>query len=83
MLSGRHRGGQRDQLCQLSEVLGGGSQQELVLSTKWTSQPEPIEAQDALQVREQHFDFLPFTARPDIGIGLRDVARNVSALFVD
>jgi len=35
---------QRDQLCQLSEILGGGSQQELVLSAKWTSQPEPIEA---------------------------------------
>jgi hypothetical protein len=56
---------------------------ELVLSTKWTSQPEPIEAQDALQMHEQHFDLLPFTARPDIGIGLRDVARNVSGLFVD
>jgi hypothetical protein len=26
-------------------------------------------------VREQHFDFLPFTAGFDIGIGLRDVAR--------
>jgi hypothetical protein len=37
LLSGRHRGGQRDQICQLSEILGGGSQQELVLSTKWTS----------------------------------------------
>jgi hypothetical protein len=49
LLSGRHWGGQRDQLCQLSEVLGGGGQQELVLSTKWTSQPEPIEAQDALE----------------------------------
>jgi hypothetical protein len=83
LLSGQHWGRQRDQLCQLSEVLGGGSQQELVVSTKWTSQPEPIEAQDALQVREQHFDLLPFTARPDIGIGLRDVARNVSGLFVD
>jgi hypothetical protein len=23
----------------------------------------PVEAQDALQVREQHFDLLPFTAR--------------------
>jgi hypothetical protein len=53
LLSGRHWGGQRDQLCQLSEVLSGGSQQELVLSTKWTSQPEPIEAQDALEMREQ------------------------------
>ena len=51
------------------------------MSTKWASQPEPIEAQDALQLREQHFDLLPFTARPDIGISLRDVARNVSGLF--
>ena len=53
------------------------------MSTKWTSQPEPIEAQDALEVREQHFDLLPFTARPNIGVGLRDIARNVSGLFVD
>ena len=37
LLSGRHCGRQRDQLCQLSEVLGGGSQQELVLSIQWTS----------------------------------------------
>ena len=58
-------------------------QQELVLSTKWTSQPEPIEAQDALEMCEQHLDLFPFTSRPDIGIGLRDVARNISGLFVD
>ena len=32
LLSGRHRSGQRDQLCQLSEVLDGGSEQELVLA---------------------------------------------------
>src|ERR1700689_1684186 len=71
------------QLCHLSEVLDGGSEEELVLSTKRASQPKAIEAQDALQVREQHFDLLPFTARPDIGVGLRDVARDVSGLFVD
>jgi hypothetical protein len=70
----------QDQLCQLPEVLGRGSQEELVSSTDWTSQPEPVEAQDALQVREQHFDLLTFTARPDVGIGLRDVARNISVL---
>jgi hypothetical protein len=68
-----------DQLCQLSEVLGSGSQEELVPSARWTSQPEPVVAQNALQVREQHFDLLPFTARPDIGICFRDVARNASA----
>jgi hypothetical protein len=38
---------------------------------RWTSQPEPVEAQDALQVREQHFDLLPFTARSDISTGAR------------
>ena len=74
---------QRDQLCELSEVLGGGGQQELVLSTKWTSQPEPIEAQDALEMCEQHLDLLPFAPRRDVGLGLGDVARNVSGVFVD
>jgi hypothetical protein len=64
-------------------VLGGGSQEEFVPSATWTSQPEPVQAQDALEVREQHFDLLPFTARPDIGVGLRDIARNVPGLFVD
>jgi len=73
----------QDQLCQLSEVLGGGRQEELVPSTEGASQPEAIEAQDALQVREQHLDLLPFTARRHVGLGLGDVARNVSGLFMD
>jgi hypothetical protein len=30
--------------CQLSEVLDGGSEDELVLSTKRTSQPRAVEA---------------------------------------
>ena len=79
----RQWGGQWDQLCQLSEVLDCGSEEELVLSTGRTSQPEPIEAQDALEMREQHLDLLPFASRPDIGISLGDFARNVSSLFVD
>jgi hypothetical protein len=32
-----------------------------VLSAKWTSQPEPIKAQDALEMCEQHLDLLPLT----------------------
>ena len=48
--SGRHWGRHRDQLCQLSEVLDCGSEEEFVLSTKRTSQPEPVEAQDALEM---------------------------------
>jgi hypothetical protein len=49
-------GGQRDQLCQLSEVLDRGSEEELVLSTGRTAQPEPVDAQDALEMCEQHLD---------------------------
>ena len=41
LLSGRYWGGQRDQLCQLSEVLDCSSEKELVLSTGRASQPEP------------------------------------------
>ena len=48
MVSGWVRAWHRYQLCQLSEVLGGGSQEELVPSARWTSQPKPVEAQDAL-----------------------------------
>ena len=36
-----------------------GSQEELVSSAKWTSQPEPVKAQDALEICEQHLDLLP------------------------
>jgi hypothetical protein len=55
LYSGRHWGGQRDQLCQLSEVLGGGGEEELVVSTARPSQPKPIEAENALEVCEQTF----------------------------
>jgi hypothetical protein len=41
-VSGRRWGGQRDQLCQLSEVLDCSSEEELVLSTGRASQPEPV-----------------------------------------
>jgi hypothetical protein len=47
-------------------------------STIEASQPDAIEAQDALQIRKPHLDLLTLTPRPDMGIG-RDVARNISA----
>ena len=55
---GRLQRGQWDQLCQLPEVLDRGGQEELISSTKRTSQPEAIEAQDALEMCEQHLDLL-------------------------
>jgi hypothetical protein len=63
--------------------LGGGRQKELVSSTQWAFQPEAVEAQDALELREEHFDLLPFTPRRHVSVGLGDFARNVSSLFVD
>ena len=83
MRSGRHWGGRRDQLCQLSKVLDGGSEEELVLSTKRTSQPEPVEAQDALEMCEQHLDLFPFTPRGHVGFSLGDIARDVSGVLVN
>jgi hypothetical protein len=47
--SGKHWDGERDQLDELSEVLGVSSQQELVLGTIWPSQPEPVEARMRLR----------------------------------
>jgi hypothetical protein len=54
---GRLWRGQWNQLCRLPEVLDRGSEEALVLSAKWTSRPEAIEAQDALEMCEQHLDF--------------------------
>ncbi len=51
------------QLGEAAEVLGNGRQCELELSAGWPTQPEAIKSQDALQVGEQHFDFLAIAAR--------------------
>jgi hypothetical protein len=83
LCSVRHWGGQWDQLCQLSEVLDCGIDEELVLSTRRTSQPKPFEAQDALEMCEQHLDLLPFAPRRHAGLSLGDVARNVSGVLVN
>ena len=42
--SGEPWSGQPDQLCQSSEVLGGGGKEELVVSAVRASQPEPVQA---------------------------------------
>jgi hypothetical protein len=57
--------------------------EELVLGPRWPSQPEPVEAQDALEMREQHLDLLTFTPRRHVGLGLGDVARNVPGVLVN
>ena len=53
-----------DQLCELSKVLSGGSQEEFVFCSGWTAQPQTSQADDAFEVREQHFDLFAFTSGP-------------------
>jgi len=63
VISGWLEGGKRDQLRQFPEVLGGGCEQELVVSAGWSSQPQPIELEDAFEVSEQHLDLLAQPSR--------------------
>jgi hypothetical protein len=72
-----------DQFRQFAEILSGRGQEELVAGTARTAQSQAIEAQDALQVGEQHLDFLPLPPRAAIGVGLGDVAGQVTSSFVD
>ena len=57
--SGGHDRRRRNELRQFPEVLGGGGEEELVVGAAWSSQPEAVEAQDALQMGKQHLDLLP------------------------
>jgi hypothetical protein len=43
--SGRRRDGGGTKFCQLSEVLGGGGEEELIVSAVRASQPKPVEAE--------------------------------------
>jgi hypothetical protein len=49
-----------NELRQFSQILGGGGQQELVLGSIWAAQAQSTEPEDALQMSEQHLDFLSF-----------------------
>ncbi len=49
-------------LCHFSQVLRGRSQEELVACTTQTSEPQAVQPQYSLQVREQHLDFLTIAA---------------------
>ena len=72
----------RDQLSELPEVLDGCGEKELVTGTARASQSQPVEAQDALEVGEQHLDLLSLTPRGRISVGLRDIARHVPRALI-
>lgn len=58
MPSGLCESGHWSELGELSEVLGGGGEQELVAGAAWSAQPQATEPEDALEVGEQHLDLL-------------------------
>ena len=49
----------RDEICESSEVLGGGREVKLVASAAWILQSETPEAEDAFEVGKEHLDLLP------------------------
>ena len=53
------------------------------MSAVRASQSEPVQAQNALEVREQHLDLLALTSRRHIGLGPGDATRHISGSLVD
>jgi hypothetical protein len=60
-----------------SQILRGRCQQKLISSATESSQPQAIQLQNPLEMREQHFDFLPILARLLVTTGLRDIASDI------
>jgi hypothetical protein len=76
-------GRSRNQRCEPPQVLSNGGQNKLVLSASWTTQSEPTELQDALQVREPHLDLLALMPRPFEAPGASQRPGNVSGMLMD
>jgi hypothetical protein len=57
---GEDRRRKGDELRQLSKVLGGGRQKELVLGSIWATEAQSTEPEDALQMSEEHLDLFSF-----------------------
>src|ERR1700722_3247351 len=59
-LCGEDRCRKGDQLRQFPQVLGGGRQSELIFGSARPAKAQSVEPEDALQMSEQHLDFLSF-----------------------
>ena len=49
-----------DQFCEFSEVLSGSCEKKFIPGAGGTAQPEAIQLENALEMGEQHLDFLTF-----------------------
>ena len=56
---------------------------ELVARAAWASQSKTAQTQDALEMGEEHLDFLPQLARDRVLVGFGEVAGHVAGAFVD
>lgn len=82
-LSGLCESGHWSELGELSEVLGRCSEKELVTGAAWTSQSEPTEPEDALEVGEQHLDLLSPVPRTFIGRRVGKGPGHVASVLVE
>jgi hypothetical protein len=63
VLRGGHRRAWRDEeLGELPQVLNRCGEGEFIVRAGWSAQPQAVELQDPLEVREQHLDFLSLAA---------------------
>src|ERR1700734_2629730 len=83
LLSGRLEVRCRDQLRQLSEVLGGCREEELVAGAVGSSQSKSIQLQDAFEVCKQHFDLLAQPPRGPTVPRPCNLARHVASALMD
>ena len=67
----------RNELCELPEVLCGGCEVEFISCAARASQPETAEAQNSLQMREEHLHLLPELARDRVVGRLGDRTRPI------
>jgi hypothetical protein len=71
-----------DQFAEASQILGDCRERELELCAAWTSQSQPTEPQNALQVREQHFDLLAIATRLSKFLRLGESTSDIAGVFV-
>ena len=67
---------------QLSEVLRGSGEKEFISGAAWASEPKPAEAENALQMGEEHFNLLSELAGQAIFFGPGDVAGHLACALV-
>jgi hypothetical protein len=63
--------------------LGGGGEVEFIAGATRPAQPQPVEPQNAFEVREQHLDLFALIARGLVGLSLGDLASKIARAFTD